>query len=227
MGLDIEQLPETRQMILRALKNDGPATIAELASRLEMTREAIRQHLLQLEYEGWIGRNLKRDPGHGGGRPSTSYNLTSLGDHLFPKHYDSLTVEVLDTVADQLGPEALTQVLSMMTEARVRQWETRLKGLSLAERLEALKEIYLEDDSFMEVDLSGGDPYLIERNCPFLNVAKRRPILCSVTVSVLTRLLGYRVIRQERFQNGDGRCAFRVLLNEPIHEGSFDFIPET
>ncbi|MDQ0201131.1 helix-turn-helix transcriptional regulator [Neobacillus ginsengisoli] len=227
MGLSIEQLPETRQTILRTLKCDGPATIAELASRLEMTREAIRQHLLQLEYEGWIGRNLKRDPGNGGGRPSTCYSLTSEGDHLFPKHYDSLTVEVLDTVADQLGPEALIQVLSMMTEARVREWETRLKGLSLTERIEALKEIYLEDDSFMEVDHSGDGLYLIERNCPFLNVAKRRPILCSVTVTALTRLLGYRVIRQERFQNGDGRCAFRVLLNEPIQKGSYDFIPET
>ncbi|MCQ6282850.1 helix-turn-helix domain-containing protein [Bacillus sp. EB600] len=227
MGLSVEQLSETRQMILRALKRNGPATIAELASQLEMTREAIRQHLLQLEYEGWIGRYLKRDSGNGGGRPSTCYCLTSEGDHLFPKYYDSLTVEVLDTVADQLGPEALTQVLSRMTEARVSEWETRLHGLNLAERIEALKGIYMEDDSFMEVEHSGEQLSLIERNCPFLNVAKRRPALCSVTVSVLTRLLGYRVIREERFQNGDGRCAFRVLLNEPIEEGSINFTLET
>lgn len=227
MSLNVEQLSETRQTILRAFKYDGPATIAELASRLEMTREAVRQHLLQLEHGGWIGRHLKRDSGNGGGRPSMYYSLTPEGDHLFPKHYDSLTVEVLDTLADQLGSEALTQVLSTMAEVRVREWKPRLQGLSLVERIEALKEIYLEDDSFMDVEHSGDRLSLIERNCPFFNVAKRRPVLCSVTVSVLTRLLGYRVIREERFQNGDGRCAFRVLLDEPIEEGSFDFALES
>jgi predicted ArsR family transcriptional regulator len=114
-----------------------------------------------------------------------------------------------------------------MTDARVEEWETRLQGLSLAERVEALKEIYLEDDAFMDVDDSGDRLSLIERNCPFLNVAKRRPLLCSVTVSALTRLLGYRVIREERLQNGDGRCVFRVLLNEPVEEGSFNFTLES
>jgi predicted ArsR family transcriptional regulator len=227
LGLSIEQLPETRQTILRSLKRNGPATIAELASQLEMTREAIRQHLLQLEYEGWIGKELNRDSSNGGGRPSTSYSLTADGDHLFPKHYDSLTVEVLDTVANQLGPEALIQVLSTMTKARVQEWETRLQGLKFEERIEALKGIYLEDDAFMEVEHSRDQLSLIERNCPFLNVAKRRPVLCSVTVSTLTRLLGYRVIREERFQNGDGRCVFRVLLNEPLKEGSIDFTLES
>lgn len=227
MGLSVEQLSETRQMILRTLKHDGTATIAELASRLEMTREAIRQHLLPLEFEGWISKNIKRDPGNGGGRPSTCYSLTPEGDHLFPKNYETLTVEVLDTVADQLGSEALTQVLSKMTEARVREWEPRLQGLGLAERIDALKEIYMEGDSFMEADHTGDKLSLIERNCPFLNVAKRRPVLCSVTVSALTHLLGYKVIREERFQNGDGRCVFQVLLNEPIKDCSFDFTLES
>lgn len=216
MGLRVEQLSETRQIILQNLKNNGSATIAEIASKLEMTREAVRQQFLQLEHEGWIKGFLKRDSGNSGGRPSMYYSLTPEGDHLFPKHYDSLTLEVIDTVSEQLGMEALQKVLSKMTEARVREWEPRLQGLGLAERVEALKEIYLKNDTFMEVENSGDRLSLVERNCPFLNVAKERPALCSVTVSMLTRLLGHRVIREERFQNGDGRCVFRVLLDEPI-----------
>lgn len=73
---------------------------------------------------------------------------------------------------------------------------------------------------------SGDRLSLIEHNCPFFNVAKRRPVLCSVTVSMLTRLLGYRVVREERFQNGDGRCVFRVLLDQPIDDSSFKFALE-
>ncbi len=136
-------------------------------------------------------------------------------------------MEVLDTIADQLGPEALKQILSIMTEARVLEWEPRLRGLSMAKRVEALKEIYIESDPYMDVEKSGDRLTLIEHNCPFLNVAKRRPVLCSVTISMLTRLLGYRVVREERFQNGDGRCVFRVLLDEPIDESTYKFSLET
>ena len=61
---------------------------------------------------------------------------------------------------------------------------------------------------------------VIERNCPYLNAAMKRPALCSVTVNSLTRLLGVRVDREERFQNGDGRCVFRVYADEPVRQGS-------
>lgn len=226
MSLDVNQLSEPRQIILQAIKREGSATIAELASQLTMTNEAVRQHLIQLENEGWIERHIKRESGSSGGRPSKQYSLTPEGEHLFPKHYDALTLELLDTVSDQLGSEAVVQILSTMTDARVREWEPRLRGLTLDERLEALKEIYLDDDPYMEVENSGDQLSLIERNCPFLNVAKERPILCNVTVNMLTKLLGYRVIREERFQNGDGRCVFRVKLDQPIDESTFHFALE-
>ena len=75
----------------------------------------------------------------------------------------------------------------------------------------------------MDVDNTDGELRLIERNCPFLNVASRRPALCSVTVSTLSRLLGYRVVREKRFQDGDGRCVFRVQLDDPIEVDDFQF----
>jgi predicted ArsR family transcriptional regulator len=64
---------------------------------------------------------------------------------------------------------------------------------------------------------------LVEKNCPFLNVATRRPALCSVTVSTLSRLLGQTVTREKRFQNGDGRCVFRVHLDQPLNPETFRF----
>ena len=223
MTLSIEHLSETRQFILESLKREGQATIAELAPRLQMTKEAVRQHLLQLESEGWIEKAIQRKPLTGGGRPSMYYRVSSAGDHLFPKDYDALTVEVLDTVAESLGGEAIERILAAMTEARVQEWEPRLRGIGFNERVNALMQIYRMDDSFMEVEESPSELRLIEYNCPFLNVAKRRPVLCSVTVSVLTRLLGYHVEREERFQHGDGRCVFLVRLDQPIDEQSYRF----
>jgi hypothetical protein len=54
-------------------------------------------------------------------------------------------------------------------------------------------------------------------------VATRRPALCSVTVSTLSRLLGYQVTREKRFQACDGRCVFRVHLDQPVEPDTFRF----
>src|SRR5690606_15569890 len=50
----IDDLPHTRRAILNALKRGGPATSAELAERLGITGEAVRQHLKRLEADGAV-----------------------------------------------------------------------------------------------------------------------------------------------------------------------------
>lgn len=216
MSINLNQFPGPRRDILYYLKQYGQVTVADLSSHLGMTGEAVRRHLLQLLQEKYIQRQSERSLSSGAGRPFLYYSLTVEGEHLFPKSYDGLTVELIDTVMSQLGEESLKQVLSSMTESRVQQWEFRLRGLNLYERVTALKDIYMEDDSFIDVELDGEEILLIERNCPFANVAMKRPALCSVTVNALTRLLGVRVFRKETFQNGDGRCVFSILSNQQI-----------
>ena len=57
---------------------------------------------------------------------------------------------------------------------------------------------------------------LIEHNCPYLTAAMHEPRLCSVTISTMKRLLGVEVERTERFQQGDGRCVFRIRQGRPV-----------
>ncbi|SHF28683.1 hypothetical protein SAMN05444392_11366 [Seinonella peptonophila] len=142
------------------------------------------------------------------------------------RNYDTLTIEILDTVVKHLGQQELKKILISMTESRVREWESRLLGLSLSEKIVALKEVYSTNDTFMEIEDTDDSLKLIEHNCPFYNIAMEQPILCSVTVSVLTRLLGYQVIREKSFQNGDERCVFRVLQDHPIDPDTYRFSEE-
>ena len=207
------------------MKQGGPATIAQLADELRLTGEAVRQQLLQLQRDGWIEARVTRaeaDPGRTG-RPAMSYSLTESGDHLFPKNYDSLNVAVIDAVADELGPEAAVRVLRRLADEKVATIEPALRGQALGARVEKLKSLYADDDPYMESEEVGDGYLLIEKNCPFFNTAMHRPALCSVSVNALTRLLGVRVAREERFQNGDGRCVFHVYRNEPIDAATWDF----
>jgi predicted ArsR family transcriptional regulator len=208
-----------------ALKQHGCATIAQLADALQLTGEAVRQQLLQLQRDGWIEAKIDRSLLERGrtGRPATTYSLTEGGDHLFPKNYDSLNVTLLDAVARELGTAGLKKVLGQISEARYATVEPSLRDKSLPDKVSGLRSWYLENDPYMGVEQVDGDYRLIERNCPFLNTAMRRPTLCSVSVSTLERILGVHVRREEKFQSGHARCVFRIYTNEPIDRDAWEF----
>lgn len=184
----------------------------------------MRQQLLQLQREGWIEAKVTRSPERGRtGRPATSYSLTEAGDHLFPKNYDLLNVALLDAIGGELGSEATKRVLSHITDERVAVSEATVRPMPLEKRVQMLKGLYFDVDPYMDVEKVEDGYLLIERNCPFFNTAMRRPAVCSVSVNALSRLLGVRVQREEKFQDGAGRCVFHVFAKEPIDPSTFEF----
>ena len=217
-----QQLPDSRRAIVIALKDRGSATIAQLAPLLGLTGEAVRQQLLQLRQEEWVESIVDRDSVRGRtGRPATLYRLTPAGEHLFPKHYDSFAVFLLDAIDEELGSDVAMRVLDRVATDRAAVLAQAIEGHTLEEKLAIVKGWYFEDDPYMDFESSGDDYILIERNCPYYNMAMRRPAVCSVSVNALSRLLGVRVAREEKFQAGDGRCVFHVYPQEPVSNGRF------
>ena len=207
-------LSETRRDILAFIKNAGGVTTAEVADRLAISDEGARQHLIHLEGRGWICREVQRPGPPRSGRPVVRYRITETGDHLFPKRYADLSIALMDALVDSYGREALGKLLSKIADRQAQVWEARLQGKSLRERLEALKGFYFEEDLFVEIEEDGG-LILTEANCPYRTVALKYPELCSMTISTLMRLLGVGIERREKLQNGDGKCAFHLLLDRP------------
>ena len=208
--------------LLQALKRGGSLTIRELAQDLGITYEAVRQQIAELQRAGWVtganaaasGARLSRP-----GPASRRYRLSVAAEHLFPKHYDALSAELVQQLIESFGGEGVVEILGRMTDARVRRWAPLLQSLSVKQKLKALRSLYEDQDAYMEVEWRDGAPALIERNCPFLNVAQAHPAICSVSINTLERLLGCRVVRERRFQSGHGRCVFRVRLDQPRPQG--------
>jgi predicted ArsR family transcriptional regulator len=218
--------PNIRQRILHFLKTRGKALITDVAKHFRISHEGARKQLAQMESEGWIERNEATAPSGGIGRPNAPYSVTNAGDHLFPKSYDGLSSALISALKDSLGPEALRTVLAALAQKQVEDWEPLMKGKTPIEKLNALRGLYLKNDPFMSVEEKDGDLILIERNCPFLNVAMEHPALCSLSVSTLEKLLGHPVVREERFQAGNGRCVFRVKLDRSQPKKGFRFEAE-
>lgn len=206
--------------ILRFMKARGACTIGEAAKRLRITHEGVRKQMAVLEENGSVTREPV--PGTGKrGRPVDAYRVTPAGDRLFPKAYDRLAADLITGVAAAGGPGLIQKLLASLTDMRVAAWEPMLAGLSPEARLDRLKGLYLKDDPFMSAEKRDGDLILVERNCPFLDVALEHPALCSLSVSTLERLLGHPVVREEKFQSGHGRCVFRIRLGKKLPDRQF------
>jgi predicted ArsR family transcriptional regulator len=212
--------------LLQALKRRGPSTMRELEAELGITYEAVRQQIAELQRAGWVRRErgmaghadsaardavIDRKRGPASGR----YVLSAAAEHLFPKRYDALSAELVQQILERFGGAGVVEVLARMTDARVRRWAPALRSLPLKQKMKALCSLYAERDAYMELDWQERAPALIERNCPFFNVAQAQPAICSVSVNTLERLLGFKVVREQRFQAGHGRCVFRVRLDQP------------
>lgn len=216
----LAMLPKTRREILTLLKHRGRATIAELAQALEMTHEGVRTQIVQLQGEGWIvdGCDTAEAAAEAQqtGRPPAYYCLTTSGDHLFPKRYDGLARLLLEGV-ESLQDDAMEEILANVTDARLEAIHVP-KSRALGSRIEALASVYFHGDPFFEIARHGDDWVLIERNCPFLDIALEQPAICSTTVSVMRRVLACEVVRERRFQDGDGRCEFHVLARRRLED---------
>jgi predicted ArsR family transcriptional regulator len=209
--------PAEPAALLQALKREGPLTIRALARTLAVTYEAARQRVAELTRAGWVAASEPGAQGAPGRRPgpaARSYRLSAAAEHLFPKLYAELSAELVQQVRERFGGAGLTEILSRMTEARVRRWAPLLRGLGLKEKLKVLTALYDDQDAYMQIEWRADAPALIERNCPFLSVAQKHPAICSVSVNALERLLGCRVVREQRFQAGHGKCVFRLRPDE-------------
>jgi predicted ArsR family transcriptional regulator len=220
----LEELPATRAAIFRLLKAEGFASIGRIAEVLGVSHEAARKQVADLQKNGWIGADCppeESDPrGAARGRPSVRYCLTAAGDHFFPKQYPALAMTLIDAIAAEGGQENLRGILARITDQRVADLEPRTAEMPLKRKMTMLRAIYRDRDPDTDVQRRGEDYVLIERNCPFLSVALERPEICSTTVSTLRRLTGCQVVRQRRFQDGDGRCEFHVRTSQNSPENA-------
>ena len=141
------------------------------------------------------------------------YCLAPLADDLFPKRYAALATAFFDELAD---PE---NTLVGITDGTVNAVRSIQASGSAEDQVHALRSIYHPDDPYTDVEKSERGYRLIERNCPYLQFATERPLFCSTSVSALRRLMSAEVVREERFQDNDGRCVFHIYMSAPVSAG--------
>ena len=102
------------------LRRAGSA-VDELARALGLTDNGVRAHLATLKRDGIVRQRGTVSLGGGGGeKPAYVYELAPEAEALFPKAYSPVLRELLDVMAERLGPEE--------TEALLRTVGRRIAG---------------------------------------------------------------------------------------------------
>ncbi|MCQ9640916.1 transcriptional regulator [Chryseobacterium sp. WG14] len=196
--------------ILMFLKMRGEATSLLIAEELTVTKEGARKHLLNLAQEGLIQSTVKSE---GVGRPSTYYTLTEKGLGRFPDTHADVTVQLLKSVKNLLGENALDLLISDREKNTHNRYEKAIaKSKSLEQRLEILVKVRSDEGYMAEWKKEGHDYFLIENHCPICAAATECQGFCRAELSNFQSLIGknYTVERVDHIISGGQRCVYKI-----------------
>jgi DeoR family suf operon transcriptional repressor len=198
-----------RGEIMLALKRSAPLTARELAERLDVSPNAIRHHLKELEAEGLVtyGREQR-----GVGAPTFAYQLSAAGEALFPKRYEQTLVQVLEGLVGRQGREAAVDLLDAQYAPLTRRLAAELAGAPPAERLAAVADALSEAGYMAEWNEAAGAFQLAEHNCAIRAVAERFPEVCAAEARFLETVLGAAVERRQHIVGGCNACEYAVTF---------------
>ena len=207
-----------RGTLLVELKRAYRLTAKELAARLNLSLNAVRHHLKELEAESLVEYERQHQ---GVGAPAYAYRLSSRGQGLFPRRYESTLTELLDYVVRREGRASAVAVLEARYEALTLRLQDQLVGATAPEKMAAVTQL-LSDEGYMAEGTASlsGHGTLIEHNCAIQAVAERFPEICAAEARFLAATLGAEVDRREHILSGCSACEYRVRFGAADEAGS-------
>jgi DeoR family transcriptional regulator, suf operon transcriptional repressor len=212
------QHPSTKQDILNHLLKQGQATAQELAGCLDISPQAIRRHLKDLEEEGLIEHEAIQG---GMGRPNYVYKLSRKGHSKFPDRYDEFAVALLGTLAETVDEQQFSTILRKQWERKALEYRDRLGQGALQERvanLVALRraEGYMAEWHVMDSQDAARPQYVVtEYNCAISHIAESFPSVCGHELEMFEIALeGCKVERIHWMVDGEHQCGYLVQSND-------------
>jgi predicted ArsR family transcriptional regulator len=197
----------TRELVARAILENGPATAVDLADRLRITPAGIRRHLEFLVEDGVLEArepHIRSSAGRGRGRPAKVFVMTDNGREQFEHSYDDLAVMALKFMAQKSHGAMLEEFARYRSEDLERRANLSVK--SKVEKIPALTKFLTKDGYAASTHRQGLGYELCQHHCPIAHVAAEFPQLCEAETEAFSRILGTHVQRLATIAHGDGVC---------------------
>jgi len=203
-----------RAEIVRELKRAPGRTAHELASLLDLSLNAVRHHLKELEAASLVAYDRERQ---GVGAPVFRYRLTESGEALFPQRYETTLLEVLDHIAQAQGRDAAVSLLRAGFDTLAQRLEPALAGATPQRRLAIVGQALVDEGYMAEWQSAPDEGALTEHNCAIRAVAQRFPEVCGVEAEFLSAAIGAAVERESHILGGCSQCRYALTFHTPSH----------
>jgi len=197
--------------ILMFLKMRREATAALIATELTITKEGARKHLLNLANQNLIVSNSRSE---GIGRPSTYYSLSPQGMARFPDSHADITVQLLQSIKQVLGENALDLLISDRESKVYQKYTEALLDIdSIEKKLEIIAAKRTEEGYMAEWRKESDYYLLIENHCPICAAATECQGFCRSELNNFQQLIGpaYVINRTEYMIDSAPRCTYRIM----------------
>ncbi|NER23989.1 MAG: iron-sulfur cluster biosynthesis transcriptional regulator SufR [Symploca sp. SIO1C2] len=211
------QHSSTKQAILQLLQKEGQKTASELAEALEISPQAIRRHLKELEDGGLIEHKQAQI---GMGRPQHLYKLSRKGRDRLPNRYDDFAISLLDTLSETVDKEQFSTILQKQWQRKAQEYRQRLGKGSLEKRVAKLVQMrqtegYMAEWHTLKPEDNNGNGdtryVIIEHNCAISQVAQSFPTVCGHELEMFAiALQDCHVERTHWLNDGEHQCGYLV-----------------
>ncbi len=200
-------MKSTKDKILQTLLRHPRITINEIAEAVGINAISVRHHLSNLEKEGLISAEEER---HGVGRPRLMYSLTEDGMERFPTKYLRLTTRLLAQMKETLPAPAVANLFSQVAEDMAKDYAEQMKGLSMEERLDFVKDMLAQEGFTVEWEKKGKEYQIHEITCPYYQIGIAHPEVCTVDQTLISKMLALPANKVQCVLNGAAHCTYVV-----------------
>lgn len=198
-----------QSMLTTLLHNRQGLTVDALASELKISRNAVNQHLINLDSSGFIENVAMTSTG---GRPSKLYTLSAKGLELFPRHYALFSNLLIHWIKQKLDDSELQSCMDELGEQIAQEFEVRVRKHSdqkdkIFEVAKIMHELGYDAEAEVTQDKS---VEIVASNCVFHKLADDCNEVCRLDLSLLSNLLGSEINHKECMVKGGQCCRFSV-----------------
>jgi predicted ArsR family transcriptional regulator len=195
----------TRGRIIDLIRR-SPVTVTEIATRLELTYNAVRGHLTALERDGLVrSSGLRR----AGTRPSAVYELAPGVDDALSRAYMPFASHLVRALSERFPERELDEVMRDVGHRLAAEWP-RSSG-TLAQRVDSASALLQELGAPNEVERSDGTMRIRGFGCLLAAAVHGKPQVCRAMEALLAEFLETPV-RECCERNERPRCCFEITL---------------
>ena len=182
-------------------------SIDEISEQLEISRNAVKQHLVVLQNENLIKKDTLNNTG---GRPSQNYVLTEQGINHFPKQYSWFCNLLLSELKSEMGSQAFEQFMGKLGATLAQSLAPQFANKNSDRKIDALIEIMQSFGYQAARDETEKTPTIKAINCVYHDLAQEHPELCEFDRALMSTLLENPIKQTECMAKRDCSCKFKI-----------------